>query len=208
MLERRATRRRVHAVPEPDLMYIALPLRALRGARLALAFALTSAFALVHPAAAADKAPEFTHTSASEWLNSEPLRLKNLRGKVVLIEFWAFDCVNCRRSVAWVHSVQERYRDRGLIVVGVHTPELPEERSIDNVRAAITSQKISYPVMVDGDYSYWQAMRNQYWPAFYVVDAQGRIAAHAIGEMHVNEPRAREFEQEIEGVLAAGAGRE
>jgi thiol-disulfide isomerase/thioredoxin len=183
-----------------------LPLRALRSSWLVPAFVLALAFAVTHPAAAADKAPEFTHTSASDWLNSKPLRLKDLRGKVVLIEFWAFDCVNCRRSVAWVHSVQERYRDRGLLVVGVHTPELPEERSIDNVRAAVTAQNITHPVMVDGDYSYWQAMRNEYWPAFYVVDARGRIAAHAIGEMHVNESRAREFEQEIEEVLKAGAG--
>ena len=182
-------------------MRIPVPLRALRS--IAAALLLTIA---VHPASAADKAPEFTHTSASEWLNSKPLRLKDLRGKVVLIEFWAFECVNCRRSAAWVHSVQERYADRGLVVVGVHTPELPEERSIDNVRKAVAAEKITHPVMVDGDYSYWQAMSNQYWPAFYVVDARGRIAARAIGEMHVGEPRARDFERDIEGVLGAGAG--
>jgi thiol-disulfide isomerase/thioredoxin len=192
-------------IPELNLMY-SRSLRASRISWLVLAFVLVLAFAVAWRAAAADKAPEFTHTSASDWLNSKPLRLKDLRGKVVLIEFWAFDCVNCRRSVAWVHSVQERYRDRGLIVVGVHTPELPEERSIDNVRAAVTAQSITHPVMVDGDYSYWQAMRNEYWPAFYVVDGRGRIAAHAIGEMHVNEPRAREFEQEIEEVLKTDAG--
>jgi thiol-disulfide isomerase/thioredoxin len=182
-------------------MQLALPVRILRSS----CFALALAFAAALPASATTRAPEFTHTLASEWLNSQPLRLKTLRGKVVLIEFWAFDCINCRRSGAWVHSVQQRYADRGLVVVGVHTPELPEERSIDNVRAAVAEQHITYPVMVDGDYSYWQAMCNQYWPAFYVVDAQGRIAAHAIGEMHVGEARARGFEQEIEAVLQAAA---
>jgi thiol-disulfide isomerase/thioredoxin len=187
--------------PLEDQMRIALPLRVLRTAATALLLALA-----VHSASAADKAPEFTHTSASEWLNSKPLRLKDLHGKVVLIEFWAFECVNCRRTVAWVHNVQERYADRGLIVIGVHTPELPEERSADNVRAAVATQKITHPVMLDGNYSYWQAIGNQYWPAFYVVDAQGRIAARAIGEMHVGEPRARDFEREIEDVLASGTG--
>lgn len=182
------------------MMQMALP----RVSRLLVMALLVAAVA--HPAVAADKAPEFTHTSASEWVNSKPLRLKDLRGQVVLIEFWAFECVNCLRSIAWVHSVQERYADRGLVVIGVHTPELPEERSTSKVRAAVAARKITHPVMVDGDASYWQAMRNKYWPAFYVIDAKGRIAARAIGEMHVGEPRAKDFEQEIEAVLAAGTG--
>jgi thiol-disulfide isomerase/thioredoxin len=149
------------------------------------------------PLQAGQKAPEFTHTSASEWLNSEPLRLKDLRGKVVLVEFWAFECVNCRRSVAWLHSIQKQFADRGLVIVGVHTPELPHERATKNVRIAIDAQHITYPVMLDADYSYWNALSNRYWPAFYLIDTEGRIATQAIGEMRVGEDRSRDLERQI-----------
>jgi thiol-disulfide isomerase/thioredoxin len=154
-------------------------------------------------AKAPSKAPEFGHTSSAEWLNSQPLRVAALRGKPVLVEFWAFECVNCLRSVAWVHSVHERYKDKNLVVVGVHTPELPQERSADNVRAAVQKLGITYPVMLDADYSYWRAMDNRYWPAFYLIDAQGRIAAQAIGEMHLGDPRAKDFEAAIDKILTS-----
>jgi thiol-disulfide isomerase/thioredoxin len=167
--------------------------------------ALVAALGLPGDAQAAPKAPEFTHSSQAEWLNSTPLRLSQLRGKVVLIEFWAFECVNCRRTQPWLHAIQERYADQDFVIVSVHTPELPEERSIANVRTAIAEQRITNPVMVDGDYSYWNAMKNQYWPAFYVIDKRGRIAARAIGEMHAGEARAKELEQAIEAQLAADA---
>jgi thiol-disulfide isomerase/thioredoxin len=168
--------------------------------------ALTAAaLALGCTADAAQKAPEFTHSSQAEWLNSKPLQLSQLRGKVVLIEFWAFECVNCRRTQPWLHAIQQRYADKDLVIVSVHTPELPQERSIANVRAAIAEQKITNPVMVDGDYSYWNAMDNQAWPAFYVIDKRGHIAARAIGEMHVGQARAAELEREIEEQLAADA---
>jgi thiol-disulfide isomerase/thioredoxin len=168
-----------------------------------LAFA--AVLALAATAQAAPKAPEFTHASQAEWLNSKPLRLGQLRGKVVLIEFWAFECVNCRRTQPWLHAIQQRYADKDLVIVSVHTPELPEERAIANVRTAVTEQRITNPVMVDGDYSYWNAMKNQYWPAFYVIDKRGRIAARAIGEMHAGEARAAELEKAIEEQLAADA---
>lgn len=167
--------------------------------------AAVAALALAGTAQAAPKAPEFTHPSQSEWLNSKPLRLSQLRGKVVLIEFWAFECVNCRRTQPWLHAIQERYADKDFVIVSVHTPELPDERSIANVRTAVGEQRITNPVMVDGDYSYWNAMKNQYWPAFYVIDKRGRIAAQAIGEMHVGQARAAELEQAIETQLAADA---
>ena len=156
-------------------------------------------------AQAAQKAPEFTHSSPAEWLNSKPLRLSELRGKVVLIEFWAFECVNCRRTQPWLHAIQQRYADKELVIVSVHTPELPDERSIANVRAALSEQQITNPVMVDGDYSYWNAMKNQYWPAFYLIDKHGRIASTAIGEMHIGQARAAELEHAIEEQLAADA---
>jgi thiol-disulfide isomerase/thioredoxin len=161
--------------------------------------------ALGTPAHAAQRAPEFTHSSQAQWLNSKPLRLGQLRGKVVLIEFWAFECVNCRRTQPWLHAIQQRYAAKDFVIVSVHTPELPEERSIANVRKAVAEQRITNPVMVDSDYSYWNAMKNQYWPAFYVIDKSGRIAARAIGEMHVGQARAAELERAIEEQLAADA---
>jgi thiol-disulfide isomerase/thioredoxin len=169
------------------------------------AFVAVVALSLASVAQAAPKAPEFTHTSQAEWLNSKPLRLGQLRGKVVLIEFWAFDCVNCRRTQPWLHAIQQRYADKDFVIVSVHTPELLEERSVANVRAAVAEQRITNPVMVDGDYSYWNALKNQYWPAFYVIDKHGRIAARAIGEMHAGEARAAELEQAIAEQLAADA---
>jgi thiol-disulfide isomerase/thioredoxin len=172
---------------------------------LALILAATAALVLGTPARAAQKAPEFTHSSQAEWLNSKPLRLGQLRGKVVLVEFWAFECVNCRRTQPWLHAIQQRYADKDFVIVSVHTPELPEERSIANVRKAVAEQRITNPVMVDDDYSYWNAMKNQYWPAFYVIDKRGRIAARAIGEMHVGQARAAELERAIEDQLAADA---
>jgi thiol-disulfide isomerase/thioredoxin len=166
---------------------------------------IAAAVAFAGPAQAAPKAPEFTHASQAEWLNSKPLRLNQLRGKVVLIEFWAFECVNCRRTQPWLHAIQQRYADQDFVIVSVHTPELPQERSIANVRAAISEQKITNPVMVDGDYSFWNAMNNQAWPAFYLIDKRGRIAFTAIGEMHIGQARAAELEQAIETELAADA---
>jgi thiol-disulfide isomerase/thioredoxin len=171
----------------------------------ALVLAAIIAFMLGCGAQGAPNAPEFTHSSQAEWLNSKPLRLSELRGKVVLVEFWAFECVNCRRTQPWLHAIQQRYAAKDFVIVSVHTPELPEERSIANVRTAIAEQQITNPVMVDGDYSYWNALDNQYWPAFYVIDKRGRIAARAIGEMHVGQARAAELEQAIEQQLAADA---
>jgi thiol-disulfide isomerase/thioredoxin len=147
------------------------------------------------------KAPEFNHAAAVDWLNSAPLKLAGLQGKTVLVEFWAFDCINCRRSIPWLHSLQQKYSARDFLIVGVHTPELPEERATANVRAAIEQLHITYPVMIDADYSYWNALNNQYWPAFYLIGADGHIAAQEIGEIHIGETRAREFEKQIAAAI-------
>jgi thiol-disulfide isomerase/thioredoxin len=152
-------------------------------------------------AAVPARAPAFTHTQASEWINSEPLDLEKLRGKVVLVEFWTFECINCLRSSEWVKKIAAEKGADGLTVIGVHTPELPQERVVANVRAAVKRLGITYPVMIDGDFSYWNAMRNRYWPAFYLIDRQGKLRAQAIGEMHVGEERARAFEAKIEALI-------
>jgi thiol-disulfide isomerase/thioredoxin len=152
---------------------------------------------------AEQQAPEFTHSAMSDWINSAPQSLATLRGKPVLIEFWTFACVNCRRTLPWLKSAHARYADQELAILSVHTPELPEERVPENVREAVKRLGITYPVMLDTDFSYWNAMRNRYWPAFYLIDRRGRIAASAIGELHEGSARAHEFERQIEHAIAA-----
>src|SRR5262249_30407393 len=105
-----------------------------------------------------------------------------LRGKVVLIDFWTYSCINCLRAIPYVRAWAEKYKDQGLVVIGVHTPEFAFERNIENVRAAIAKLKIEYPVAVDNEYAIWRAFDNQYWPAHYFIDAQGRIRFHHFGE--------------------------
>ena len=119
---------------------------------------------------------------ANAWLNSHPLSAAELRGKVVLIDFWTYTCINWRRTLPYVRAWAAKYQDQGLVVVGVHTPEFSFERDLDNVRRAASEQGVTYPIAVDSDYSIWRAFDNQYWPALYFVDAQGHIRHHQFGE--------------------------
>lgn len=151
-------------------------------------------------------APEFTHTAATDWINSPPLTLQALRGKVVLVEFWTFDCYNCRNTLPWLQAIHAEYAPRGLEVVSVHTPELPQERVPDNVRAAVKELGIRYPVMLDQDFSYWRALNNRYWPAFYLVNRDGSIALAAFGELHRGTDRGDRMEARIRDLLAQGSG--
>jgi cytochrome c biogenesis protein CcdA/thiol-disulfide isomerase/thioredoxin len=124
---------------------------------------------------------------ATEWLNSPPLTPEGLKGKVVLIDFWTYSCINCLRAIPYVKAWAEKYKDHGLVVIGVHTPEFAFERKIDNVRAAVAELKIRYPVAIDNDYKIWRALDNEYWPAHYFIDAQGRIRYHHFGEGDYDE---------------------
>jgi thiol-disulfide isomerase/thioredoxin len=178
---------------------VRLPARALAAALSAGALLACSGAAMEAPY----RAPEFTHALPADWLNSAPLALRELRGRVVLIEFWAFECVNCLNTRAWVEKIAQDKAAAGLVVVAVHTPELRAERSSDNVRAAVTRLGIHYPVMIDGDYSYSNALGNQYWPAFFLVGRDGLIHGRAIGELHVGEPSAHPVEALIDQLLAA-----
>jgi cytochrome c biogenesis protein CcdA/thiol-disulfide isomerase/thioredoxin len=121
-------------------------------------------------------------SGAVAWLNSPPLTAESLKGKVVLVDFWTYSCINCLRTIPYVEAWAQKYRDQGLVVIGVHSPEFGFEKSIDNVRKAIADLKITYPVAVDNDYAIWRAFGNQYWPADYLVDARGRIRDHQFGE--------------------------
>jgi thiol-disulfide isomerase/thioredoxin len=131
-------------------------------------------------AAAQDTAPNFT--GISNWFNSPPLNIADLRGKVVLVDFWTYGCVNCVNALPHVTELYAKYRDRGLVVVGIHTPEFPFERSASNVQAALKRHGISYPVAQDNDSQTWNAYRNQYWPAQYIVDQNGKIVFVHAGE--------------------------
>jgi thiol-disulfide isomerase/thioredoxin len=130
-------------------------------------------------------------------VNSPPLTPQALRGKVVLVVFWTFNCYNCLNALPHVRAWAEKYRDHGLVVVGVHTPELPFERDVGNVRNAVARLKIDYPVAIDNANAIWRAFGNEYWPAAYFVDAEGRIRHHHFGE-HDYENSERVIQQLLE----------
>ena len=119
---------------------------------------------------------------ATGWLNSPPLTPDGLRGKVVLVEFWTYTCINWLRTLSHVRAWSEKYRDHGLVVIGVHTPEFPFEKDVENIRRAVNAMQIAYPVAIDSDYAVWRAFKNNYWPALYFVDADGHIRHHRYGE--------------------------
>ncbi len=127
---------------------------------------------------------------ATQWLNGPPLTNEQLLGKVVLVDFWTFDCINCRNSLPYVNQWAARYADKGLVVIGVHTPEYPFERKIDNVREAIDRLGVKHPVAVDNQYRIWNAFTNQYWPAHYFIDANGRVRHLHIGEGDYDQQEA------------------
>jgi thiol-disulfide isomerase/thioredoxin len=137
---------------------------------------------------------------ATVWLNSPPLTADGLRGKVVLIDFWTYTCINWRRQLPYIRAWSEKYKDYGLVVIGVHTPEFAFEKNVDNVRWAAKDMRIGYPIVIDSDYSIWRAFNNQYWPALYFADAKGHIRNQYFGE--------GEYEQseKIIQKLLAGAG--
>jgi len=119
---------------------------------------------------------------ATAWLNSPPLSAADLRGKVVLIDFWTYTCINWLRTLPYVRAWADKYRDHGVVVIGVHTPEFPFEHDLENVRQAAKNMRVEYPIAIDNDYAIWSAFNNHYWPALYLVDAQGRIRYHQFGE--------------------------
>lgn len=126
------------------------------------------------------QAPELT--GITDWINTEPTTLAELRGRVVLVHFWTFGCINCVHVQPHVQAWHERYADRGLVILGVHTPELAFERDIANVRAAVGRAGITFPVALDPAFATWEAYENRYWPAFYFVDKAGRVRHTHFGE--------------------------
>ena len=152
---------------------------------------------------------------AVQWLNSPPLAIDGLRGKVVLIDFWTYSCINCLRTLPHVKAWAAKYQDKGLVVVGVHTPEFAFERDLGNVSKAVKDLGITYPVAVDNDYAIWRAYNNRYWPAHYLIDAQGRIRHFTYGEgnddktervlqMLLREAGATDLDSKLTAVSAEG----
>jgi thiol-disulfide isomerase/thioredoxin len=119
---------------------------------------------------------------ADEWLNSPPLKAEDLRGKVVLVNIWTYTCINWLRQLPYVRAWAEKYKDKGLVVIGVHTPEFAFEQNLHNVRRAAKEMQVSYPIAIDNDYSIWRGFSNNYWPALYFIDAQGHLRHTQFGE--------------------------
>jgi thiol-disulfide isomerase/thioredoxin len=144
---------------------------------------------------------------ANEWLNSPPLTPSALHGKVVLVDFWTYTCINWRRTLPYVRAWAEKYKDQGLVVIGVHAPEFAFEKNIANVRWAVKDMKIDYPVAVDNDHVIWRAFRNQAWPALYFIDAKGHVRHHYFGE-GAYEQSEMVIQELLREAGAAGVSRE
>ncbi|MGQ0683070.1 thioredoxin family protein [Bradyrhizobium sp.] len=184
-----------------------MSLRSFAGAVLLIASGIVPALSAEAPrganapfdvAAAQATAPNFV--GITNWFNSPPLDIASLRGKVVLVDFWTYGCVNCVNTLPHVTALYRKYKDRGLVVVGVHTPEFPFERSAGNVKAALTRHGITYPVAQDNDSKTWNAYRNQYWPAQYIVDQNGKIVFQ-----HAGEGQYEEIERTVARLLGANS---
>jgi len=145
--------------------------------------------------------PEFTQTDSSQWINSDALSIDDLKGSVVLIDVWTFECWNCYRSFPWLNELESRYSDKGLKIIGIHTPEFARERVIANIKEKVKEFKLHHPIMVDNDMAYWKALGNRYWPAFYLVDKKGIIRLVAIGETHSGDRNATKIEANIQALL-------
>src|SRR6266550_2787529 len=139
---------------------------------------------------------------ATGWLNSPPLTSAGLRGKVVLVDIWTYTCINWLRTLPYVRAWAAKYKDQGLVVIGVHSPEFPFEKDIGNVRRSTKAMRVDYPIAIDSDMAVWRAFKNEYWPALYLIDAKGKIRYHQFGEGEYERT-----EKVIQQLLAeAGAG--
>jgi thiol-disulfide isomerase/thioredoxin len=139
--------------------------------------------------------------AATEWLNSPPQTAKDLRGKVIVVQFWTYTCVNWRRTLPYIRAWDAKYREQGLVVIGVHTPEFDFEENVDNVRSALAEMHIAYPVAIDNKRVIWDGFHNVYWPALYLLDAQGHIRYRQFGEGEYGRT-----EREIQKLLAESGG--
>ncbi|MBI3344636.1 MAG: redoxin domain-containing protein [Gammaproteobacteria bacterium] len=162
----------------------------LTGLIMLTAYAVTLADNLGHPA------PELLNET---WLNTKPLHLTDLKGKVVMVEFWTYGCYNCRNVEPYVKQWNKKFAPQGLVVIGVHSPEFDSERDIENVKRYVREHGITYPVAIDNDFATWRNYNNRYWPAMYLIDKQG-----VIRYVHIGEGEYALTEQKIQSLLAEG----
>jgi thiol-disulfide isomerase/thioredoxin len=181
-----------------NIRSIALPLAVAAAASVAALTFAAPPLGGETPAGATRQAPAFKNIDT--WLNSQPLKMEELRGKVVLVDFWTYTCINCLNHLPYVKEWHEKYKDQGLVVVGVHTPEFAFEKSTKNVQDAIKKLRILHAVAQDNSYATWKAFNNQYWPAVYLIDKQGKIVYS-----HFGEGRYGETEKKIQALLAEQA---
>jgi len=147
-------------------------------------------------------APEFPLVDETRWINSPPLKMDELRGKVIMLDVWTFMCWNCTNSIPWVREMQQRFEKKDFLIVGIHSPEFDHEKDLKAVKAAVAKHKLSNPQLIDNDHKYWRALNNRYWPAFYFIDKKGYIRHLAVGEIHIDDRRDREIQRLIETLLA------
>jgi len=166
---------------------------------LALLFGLINHLPARQPEQISGNAPSI---SAAQWLNSKPLDLAELKNKVVMVEFWTYGCYNCKNVEPYLKSWYSRYREQGLVIVAVHSPEFAHERVINNVRRYVSEHDIQYPVAIDNDFAVWKRYNNHYWPAMYLIDKQGRLRYR-----HIGEGAYRQTEKMIQTLLAENNSR-
>lgn len=129
-------------------------------------------------------APEFI---GSEWLNTEkPITMASRKGKVTVVHFWTFACINCKHNLPAIQHIYEKFKDRGVEVISIHTPELAEEKDVANVKKAVEKYGIKYPVLIDGKYENWKAWKTEYWPTLYIIDQQNKVRGYWAGELNYN----------------------
>ena len=141
--------------------------------------------------------PEFTQQDQHAWINSAPISVKDLRGKVVLVDIWTFACWNCYRSFPWLNNLEEKFSAENFQIIGIHTPEFEREKDRAKVVQKIAVFKLHHPVMMDNDFAYWRSLNNRFWPAYYIVDRKGKIRELFIGETREGDPRADAIEKLI-----------
>lgn len=146
-------------------------------------------------------AAELHHNQADDWINSKPLMLDDVKGKVVLIDFWTFGCWNCYRSFPWMNAMEKRFAGKDFQVIGVHTPEFDREKIKSSIEAKVKEFELHHPVMIDNDFSYWRAMKNKYWPAYYLIDKKGQVRSVFFGETHEGDNQALRIERTIRELL-------
>jgi thiol-disulfide isomerase/thioredoxin len=146
--------------------------------------------------------PEFTNSADQYWFNSKPLRVADLRGQVLLVDVWTYDCWNCYRSFPWLKALEAELAGESFQVIGIHSPEFEHERDPARVAAKIREFDLHHPVMMDNDFAYWRALGNRYWPAYYLVDRRGLIRFAHVGETHAGDARATRIEEQIRALLA------